>query len=184
MSNARYLWYLQQAADIKRKLLYLGVLKAAPRGEQLDQETFAVIIASSFSYGIAPEMLADDFGVSFSAVERWSRGQTVPIALIRDVIVDGIINRLKATDTPEEIATRLHEVSECCEGEICHINSCAKPASHKIGEEIHDDDPYPGRHNFTAYVCCDHLAEVFGTAAADSCAVNSLERAGAKAYEE
>jgi hypothetical protein len=39
---------------------------------------------------------------------------------------------------------------------------CGKPAAAKVGEEIFDDDPHPYRHNFTAYVCADHFAQIMG----------------------
>lgn len=56
----------------------------------------------------------------------------------------------------------MHFVSGCCEGEVCRV--CAAPATHKVGEEIQDDDPLPHRHNLTAYVCCTHFRMIFGPA--------------------
>ena len=41
-------------------------------------------------------------------------------------------------------------VSATCTGERCR---CGAPAAAKIGEEIAYDDPFPNRHNLTAYVC-------------------------------
>jgi hypothetical protein len=55
-----------------------------------------------------------------------------------------------------------HFVSASCEGESCSI--CGKPATHKVGEEIMWDDPQKCRHNFTAYVCCEHFQMIFGSA--------------------
>ncbi len=51
-------------------------------------------------------------------------------------------------------------VSKSCHGETCSM--CGKPAAAKVGEEIFDDDPHPYRHNFTAYVCADHFAQIMG----------------------
>ena len=55
-----------------------------------------------------------------------------------------------------------HPVSRYCQGVACR---CGAPATHKLGEEIFDDDPLPIRHNLTAYVCCAHFVEVVGPAA-------------------
>lgn len=64
-----------------------------------------------------------------------------------------------------------HFISGACEGEICSI--CGSPATHKVGEEIQGDDPawrdvlghtLLTRHKYTAYVCCDHFIEIFGSA--------------------
>ena len=55
-----------------------------------------------------------------------------------------------------------HFISVSCEGEKCAI--CHSKATHKVGEEIPHDDPYQVRHNFTAYVCCEHFYEIFGDA--------------------
>jgi hypothetical protein len=51
-------------------------------------------------------------------------------------------------------------VSGTCQGEHCSI--CGEPATNKIGEEIPFDDPYPMRHNLTAYVCHVHFDLIFG----------------------
>jgi hypothetical protein len=56
-----------------------------------------------------------------------------------------------------------HPVSATCEGEKCRI--CGQPATHKVGEEIPFDDPLPGRHNWTAYVCCEDFLVIFGRVA-------------------
>lgn len=40
-------------------------------------------------------------------------------------------------------------------GEKCSI--CQKPAQRKVEEQIFEDDPYPIRHSFTAYVCLEHF---------------------------
>jgi len=53
-----------------------------------------------------------------------------------------------------------HPVSASCKGEQCRI--CGQPATHKVGEEIQHDDPFPDRHNWTAYVCCEDFAVIFG----------------------
>ena len=50
-------------------------------------------------------------------------------------------------------------VSECCEGERC---MCGQPAVRKIAEVVFHDDPLPGRHELTAYVCADHFIMVMG----------------------
>jgi len=70
----------------------------------------------------------------------------------------------------------MHFVSEFCKGEIC--GHCGNPATHKVGEEISFDEPQPelsdtfgfppviiGRHNLTAYVCCERFRQLFGPAA-------------------
>lgn len=54
----------------------------------------------------------------------------------------------------------MHFISASCRGEKCHI--CGVPAAHKVGEEIASDDPNPSRHNFTAYVCCEHFRTIMG----------------------
>lgn len=53
-------------------------------------------------------------------------------------------------------------VSASCGGETCHIGDCDKVAFAKVGEEILHDDPAPGRHNLTAYVCEEHFKFIFG----------------------
>ena len=66
-----------------------------------------------------------------------------------------------------------HFVSASCQGEycvMCRLNSTdlgryARPATHKVGEEIMNDDPDPERHNLTAYLCCTHFRQLFGPAA-------------------
>lgn len=50
-------------------------------------------------------------------------------------------------------------ISTSCEGEICTL--CGRPAGAKIGEEIAWDDPFPNRHNLTAYVCTEHFSMLF-----------------------
>jgi len=54
----------------------------------------------------------------------------------------------------------MHWVSASCGGEKCSM--CGAPATHKVGEEIQRDDPNKMRHNFTAYVCCNHFMKIFG----------------------
>jgi hypothetical protein len=65
----------------------------------------------------------------------------------------------------------MHFVSKYTEGVKCRI--CHhRPASHKVGEEIFDDDPChislggikaTSRHNLTAYVCCYHYTLIVGS---------------------
>lgn len=56
----------------------------------------------------------------------------------------------------------MHFVSKCCKGEKC--NMCGSPATHKVGEEVFDDDPRNPGHNLTAYVCCKHFKKIMGPA--------------------
>lgn len=55
-----------------------------------------------------------------------------------------------------------HFVSATCEGVGCSM--CDSPATHKVGEEIAYDDPNKNRHNYTAYVCCNHFKMILGSA--------------------
>ncbi len=41
---------------------------------------------------------------------------------------------------------------------------CGNRGQHKLEEEIPFDDPFPIRHNLTAYVCCKHFREILGPA--------------------
>ena len=50
-------------------------------------------------------------------------------------------------------------VSGYCQGEKCY---CGDPASHKVEEVIFHDDPLPGRHPLTAYVCDVHFRRLMG----------------------
>jgi len=65
----------------------------------------------------------------------------------------------------------MHFVSRSCDGESCTFrvknDICGEPATHKVGEEIQNDEPMPyaARHNLTAYVCCKHFLMVVGPAA-------------------
>jgi len=62
----------------------------------------------------------------------------------------------------------MHFVSGSCRGERCSVCLRQKmlvDATHKIGEEIPHDDPNRGRHELTAYVCCDHYAMIMGPSA-------------------
>ena len=54
----------------------------------------------------------------------------------------------------------LYFVSCTCIGEVCSI--CGKDATNKLVEEIAYDDPYPNRHNLTAYVCREHFEMIVG----------------------
>ena len=58
-----------------------------------------------------------------------------------------------------------HFVSATCEGERCR--RCGKPATHKVGEELAPDAPRENTmvHNLTAYMCCEHFAQLMGRAA-------------------
>lgn len=56
-----------------------------------------------------------------------------------------------------------HPVSMYCTGEKCGI--CGRPATHKVCEEVFDDDPDPHRHPLTSYVCCRHFRAIMGNAA-------------------
>jgi len=64
-------------------------------------------------------------------------------------------------DSKTEQPCTIHSVSESrfisktCIGEKCSV--CGKTATNKLGEEIPYDDPYPNRHNLTAYVCAEHF---------------------------
>jgi hypothetical protein len=49
--------------------------------------------------------------------------------------------------------------SKYTNGEKCR---CGDDAIAKVGEEILHDDPFPNRHNLTAYVCEKHFRELFG----------------------
>jgi len=55
-----------------------------------------------------------------------------------------------------------YHVSLACRGERCSV--CGVDATHKLGEEIMYDDPFPKRHNLTAYVCCEHYMMILGPA--------------------
>ncbi len=62
-----------------------------------------------------------------------------------------------------------HFVSRYCKGRKCQISGCQNPASHKVGEEIPDDDPDQTGHNLTAYVCCEHFRFIMGPACTSDC---------------
>lgn len=53
-------------------------------------------------------------------------------------------------------------ISGSCKGVTCHVNGCNNDATNKLGEEIQSDDPYPYRHNLTAYVCKQHFKMIVG----------------------
>lgn len=63
-------------------------------------------------------------------------------------------------------------VSTSCVGEYCGIEGCGLDATHKIGEEISNDDPNRERHNLTSYICCRHYQEILGEAAEEQCKAN------------
>lgn len=78
-----------------------------------------------------------------------------------------------------------HFISSSCAGEYCThetlLGICGKAATHKVGEEIPNDYPandenlpitirlHIQRHNFTAYVCCEHFGAIFGGLAKTFC---------------
>lgn len=53
-------------------------------------------------------------------------------------------------------------ISGTCEGERCTYEKCGAPAYAKVGEEMAHDDPFPARHNLTAYICKDHFERLMG----------------------
>lgn len=53
-------------------------------------------------------------------------------------------------------------VSVCCDGERCSL--CGQFAEHKVEETIFPDDPFRGRHPFTAYICHSHFRQIMGKA--------------------
>src|SRR5581483_1814288 len=83
-------------------------------------------------------------------VEIYGLRRSADVEMIRRKIVPSY-----ATGTSSN-----HPVSESCKGEKCRI--CGQPATHKVGEEIPHDDPFPDRHNWTAYVCCEDFTVIFG----------------------
>lgn len=80
---------------------------------------------------------------------------------IRDMVLEMI-------GAPVEMPTKSpHFVSASCQGRKCDI--CGLPSAHKVGEEIPHDDPFPNRHNLTAYVCCAHFIEIMGPSMTGPC---------------
>jgi hypothetical protein len=57
-----------------------------------------------------------------------------------------------------------HEIMQSAYGEHCAI--CGDPANHKVGEET--EKPIM-RHNWTAYLCCDHFSQLMGPIPTKSC---------------
>ena len=56
----------------------------------------------------------------------------------------------------------MHYISEYNKG-TCSL--CGDKSTHKIGEEIPEDDPaQQQRHNFTNWVCCDCFRNIMGPA--------------------
>lgn len=58
-------------------------------------------------------------------------------------------------------------ISGTCQGEKCAVRNiddkpCNAPAYVKVGEEIPFDDPFPARHNLTAYICRHHFETLMG----------------------
>lgn len=58
----------------------------------------------------------------------------------------------------------MHPTPAACHGETCSM--CPHPATHKVGEEILDDEI---RHNLTAYVCCACFGNIMGPTAVAWC---------------
>jgi len=56
-----------------------------------------------------------------------------------------------------------HFVSMYCDGRKCGI--CLEAATHKVAEEVFDDDPDKNRHPLTSYVCCKCFRKIMGQAA-------------------
>ena len=73
-----------------------------------------------------------------------------------------------------------HLISESCQGERCPF--CFAAATHKVAEEILHDDPYPNRHNLTAYVCCAHFRQLMGPVANCRDLDEEVEPLGHKAH--
>lgn len=67
-----------------------------------------------------------------------------------------------------------HPVMPECRGEKCRI--CGGQAHHKVGEEMSDGEPYPFRHNLTAYLCCWHFRQVMGGTGLDWCEPKAWDR--------
>lgn len=51
-------------------------------------------------------------------------------------------------------------ISKHCKGELCTV--CKRPATNKLAEVVFSDDPYPIRHELTAYVCSEHFYMIVG----------------------
>ncbi len=55
---------------------------------------------------------------------------------------------------------RPHPVSMYLESTRCAI--CGSPASHKVAEELCEDNPNRTRHPWTDYLCCEHFLMIMG----------------------
>ncbi len=64
-------------------------------------------------------------------------------------------------------------VSKDCVGKICPIDKCGQDATHKINEEMLDEEPNPERNNLTSHVCCEHYQSIFGFMANKQCKENA-----------
>lgn len=53
-----------------------------------------------------------------------------------------------------------HFVSKGCSGKVCHI--CLSTATHKVKEQVFEDDPEPNRQGYSSYVCSHHFAALMG----------------------
>jgi hypothetical protein len=56
-----------------------------------------------------------------------------------------------------------HRPYPYAQGEKCRV--CMGPATHKVGEYTNQD-----RHEFTAYLCCEHFGAIMGRVARHWCA--------------
>jgi ATP-dependent Clp protease ATP-binding subunit ClpA len=96
----------------------------------------------------------DDTSIAITILKRRLKPEE-----IRDMIFE-VIGADVAPKAPKPMIK--HFVSASCGGEKCRI--CGLPSTHKVGEEIPHDDPFPNRHNLTAYVCYAHFMEIVGPA--------------------
>ena len=53
-----------------------------------------------------------------------------------------------------------HAGSAVCQGETCRFDGCTAAATHKLLEELGQNDPIPKRQ--TSFVCCVHFRAIFG----------------------
>jgi hypothetical protein len=78
------------------------------------------------------------------------------------------MNGDKADETMTSTTMRMrdafaHRAYPYAEGERCRV--CKHPATHKVGEYTTQD-----RHEFTAYLCCEHFGAIMGRVATHWCA--------------
>lgn len=96
--------------------------------------------------------------------EGTAAGILINLGLKLDEVRDMVLEMI-GSPVPERKGS--HFVSASCRGKKCDI--CGLPSSHKVGEEIPHDDPFPNRHNLTAYVCCAHFIEIMGPSMTGPC---------------